>query len=124
MAVDDLHNLEMEGGFGGLRELNVERANKLKTLVDIHDIPLVATGEVRKRQPGEKKKKITTHDLMETSKICYNANLIWLLNPHSEDAFGDDDVVLELGFGKNKLSYYKGEILLRFQRTVGKMEEE
>ena len=64
-----------------IREMNIERANKLKTLVDTYHVPIICTAELRKKTKQEGKDKAPTiHDFMETGKFGYNANVAWLLS--------------------------------------------
>jgi len=56
--IDGLYNLEVGDGFGGsIREANIERARLVKQLVDIYHIPVLTTGELRKKTKEEGKDK-------------------------------------------------------------------
>jgi len=125
VLIDGLYNLEVSSGTGeGIRVQNIEKANKIKLITDKYRIPLIATGELRKKIKGESKNsKPTMHDLMETGKFAYNANVIWLLYPHDPNNIDQSSVILELEFAKNKLSDFKGIQHLDFFRSTGKMSE-
>ena len=122
--VDGLYNLEVTAdGNQGIRIENIERAQKVKQIVDVYKIPLLSTGELRKKMKTEgKKTKPTLHDLMETGKYAYNANVVWLLSSHTVDPLTNIDT-LSLEFAKNKLSDFKGEQYLVFDRPTGTIRE-
>ena len=69
-----------------------------------------------------KNTKPTLHDLMETGKYAYNANVVWLLSSHTVDPITNIDT-LSLEFAKNKLSDFKGEQYLIFDRPTGTIRE-
>jgi hypothetical protein len=122
--VDGLYNLEVTAdGNQGIRIENIERAQKVKQIVDTYKIPFLSTGELRKKMKNEgKKTKPTLHDLMETGKYAYNANVVWLLSSHTVDPLTKVDT-LSLEFAKNKLSDFKGEQYLVFDRPTGTIRE-
>jgi len=122
--VDGLYNLEVTAdGNQGIRIENIERAQKVKQIVDTYKIPFLSTGELRKKMKTEgKNTKPTLHDLMETGKYAYNANVVWLLSSHIVDPFTKTDT-LSLEFAKNKLSDFKGEQYLVFDRPTGTIKE-
>ena len=122
--VDGLYNLEVTAdGNQGIRIENIERAQKIKQIVDTYKIPFLSTGELRKKMKTEgKKTKPTLHDLMETGKYAYNANVVWLLSSHTVDPLNNIDT-LSLEFAKNKLSDFKGEQYLVFDRPTGTIRE-
>jgi hypothetical protein len=122
--IDGLYNLEVGDKFrGGIREENIERARQVKQLVDTYRIPILTTGELRKKTKEDGKDKApTVHDLMETGKFAYNANVVWLLYGKAED-LKSDEPVLTLEYVKNKLSDYKGIQYLTFKRATGTMNE-
>ena len=119
-----LYNLEVGDKFkGGIREENIERARQVKQLVDPHRIPILTTGDLRKKTKEEGKDKApTVHDLMETGKFAYNANVVWMLYGKTED-LKSDEPTLTLEYVKNKLSDYKGIQYLLFKRATGTMSE-
>ena len=122
--IDGLYNLEVgEKSRGGIREENIERARQVKQLVDIYRIPILTTGELRKKTKEEGKDKApTVHDLMETGKFAYNANVVWLLYGKVEELKGVQPA-LTLEYVKNKLSDFKGIQNLEFIRATGTMKE-
>lgn len=122
--IDGLYNLEVGDKFkGGIREENIERARQVKQLVDTYRIPILTTGELRKKTKEEGKDKApTVHDLMETGKFAYNANVVWLLYGKA-DELKSEEPTLTLEYVKNKLSDYKGIQYLSFKRATGTMNE-
>jgi len=122
--VDGLYNLEVTAeGNQGIRIENIERAQKIKQIVDTYKLPFLSTGELRKKMKNEgKKTKPTLHDLMETGKYAYNANVVWLLSQYTSDPIMNVDT-LALEFAKNKLSDFKGEQYLLFNRPTGTIKE-
>ena len=123
--IDGLYNLEVESNGGGIRETNIERANKLKMLVDTYRIPLICTAELRKKTKEEgKDKPPTVSDLMETGKFGYNANVVWLLYPENfSESKGADQFMIKLDYAKNKLSHYKDYQTLIFEKKKGIIRE-
>ncbi len=122
--IDGLYNLEVGDKFkGGIREENIERARQVKLLVDKYRLPILTTGELRKKTKEEGKDKAPSmHDLMETGKFAYNANVVWMLYGKTED-LRSDEPTLKLEYVKNKLSDFKGIQSLTFKRATGTMSE-
>jgi hypothetical protein len=57
VMVDGLYNLEVGAGKNeGIRVQNIEKANKIKLITDKYRIPLISTGELRKKMKGESKR--------------------------------------------------------------------
>ena len=123
VIIDGLYNLEVsDGSKEGIRQENIERAQKVKKLVDVYSIPVFTTGEFRKKTKGESEnKKPTIDDLMETGKFAYNANVVWLLYPEDQKFKNDPEVKLKLEYAKNKISEFKGIQELTFVRAKGKI---
>jgi len=126
--VDALYNLDVSSPFSGIRELNIERANQVKAMSDSLGIPLIVSGEVRKRGTNEQRKPLTVDDLMETGKLAYNANLVLLLEQVIKDNTPventDGSLHLTLNFAKNKLSHWKKKLNLKFDTRTSIMEEQ
>ena len=125
VIIDGLYNLEVsDSSKEGIRQENIERAQKIKRLVDVYHIPVFTTGEFRKKTKGEgQNKKPTIDDLMETGKFGYNANLVWLLYPENQNKKNDPEVNLILEYAKNKISEFKGKQELTFIRGRGKIKQ-
>jgi len=136
IAIDGLYNLQVGDGrgYGGIREENIERANQVKAMVDMWKIPVLTTAEVRKPSDSKKINRPTLHDLMESSKFAYNANLVWILHPptlnkEEKSPFKDEvekfnqepEPIINLWYEKNKMSEFKGRIELRFEKKTGSM---
>lgn len=124
VAIDGLYNLQVSSKSQGMREDNIQRAFEVKRLVDTYNIPIITTGELRKKQPDDRNSVPTIHDLMETGKFSYNANLVWLLYPRNNGTFGKEgEPLLVLDYAKNKLSHFKGQQLLKFTKSIGRLSE-
>lgn len=129
VVVDGLHDVEVGGDHGGLREEHIARAQGIKTIVETYGLPVIATTELRKRNAAERKAspRPSHHDIMETGKYGFKANLIWILHPADPKAFfedGESVAVLELIYSKNKLSPKRGISRLTFTRYFGRLAEE
>jgi DNA primase catalytic core len=121
--LDGLFNVEVSSQGKSIREANIERANKLKTLVDSYNVPIVCTAELRKKTREDGKDKAPTiHDFMETGKFGYNANVAWILSSKYADS-GLDKTPVTLKYEKNKLSGFKGGQELTFNRNKGIIKE-
>lgn len=125
VTIDGLYNLDIGKTYGGKREENIERANKVKALVDAYQIPIITTAEVRKKpNSGSQNKPPTLDDLMESGKFAYNANLVWILYRDSkDDSEGSTVSMLKLKYAKNKLSPFKDIQDLTFKKLQGRIEE-
>ena len=125
ILVDGIFNLQVENDNANIREQNVQRANKLKAIVDIYNVPLICTAELRKKSKEEGiNKKPTVSDLMETGKFGYNANVVWLLFPDDAmEAKNEKEYPIKLDYAKNKLSHFKDYQPLLFKKTKGIVEE-
>jgi DNA primase len=134
--IDGLYNLDIGGDYGGLREENIDRANRIKELVDAYKIPIITTGEIRKddnTRDTKKARKPTVNDLMETGKFAYNANLVLLLFLSNEEkarleelAFiqqSPEEIEVMTHYAKNKLSHFKGFGKLKFKTSTGAIRE-
>jgi len=124
VMVDGLYNLDV-GDIRDSRKENIERANRLKSLGDKYKIPVICTGELRKKERNNSKNKTPSiDDLMETGKFAYNANLVLLLWPVKwEDYDNEDQPLLNMKYAKNKLSHFRGQVRLRFTRAESRIEE-
>ena len=122
--IDGLYNVPMERSFSSIREENIERANRIKQLVKLYNIPMIATAEFRKRTNEDASKKARSiHDLMETSKYGYNADVVWLLTPQNQADYKKlPEPIIEMEFAKNKLSSYRDAMQLTFVRAKSIMK--
>jgi replicative DNA helicase len=125
VVIDGLYNLDVAYDGPDARKENIERANSLKRLADEYRIPVICTGELRKKDAKAKQDKIPTiHDLMETGKFAYNANLCLLIYPESwEDYDDEDEPILNMKYAKNKLSHIRTTGKIKFIRTTSQIEE-
>lgn len=123
VCIDGLYNLDLGKATKGKREEAIELANGIKKLVDTYNIPILCTGELRK--PAESKGRATTpsiDDLMETGKLAYNSNLVWVLYPEDREKFKTEpEPILRLSYDKNKLSHYKGYRNFTFVKKSNQM---
>ena len=123
--IDGLYNLNVTVETASIREENMERAMRMKEITKTYNIPLFTTAELRKKQSNEDKtKKRTMHDIMETGKYAYNADVIWLLSPENYESYDtEDEPVILLKFDKNKLASFRGYMELKFKRSMSTFEE-
>lgn len=124
ICIDAIHNLSMSETVG-IREENIMRANKLKWLVDTYRIPVLVTAEVRKKEAKGALNIPTTHDIMESSKFAYNAQVVFML--HSEQSYLPCDTPtsnLVINCEKNKLSGFKGKMNFCFLKNMGRLVQE
>jgi replicative DNA helicase len=125
VIIDGLYNLDVGGTGADIRKENIERANELKSIADAYRIPVICTGELRKKErnaPADRAPSID--DLMETGKFAYNANLVLLLYPDKwEDYNTEDEPLLNLKYAKNKLSHVRTTETIKFIRKTSQVEE-
>lgn len=125
IVIDGLYNLDVNAESDDTRKENIERANVLKQLSDVFKIPVIATAELRKKNPG----KDSTHtdptpdDLMETGKFAYNANLVLLLSYETKDEITKEEATLKMQYAKNKLSSHRNDDYLTFNRKCSIITE-
>ncbi len=119
--IDGVFNVPLDVDFDSIRVQNIERANQVKQIVRSFDIPMIVTAEFRKEGRDEAyraKKERTLHDIMETGKYGYNADLAILLSPKHPDAYKqEDEPIIIADFGKNKLESFRGSMELKFIRA-------
>ena len=104
IVIDGVYNLGV-GNHGEARNENIKRANYLKELSDVYNIPLICTAEVRKDDGRSKVARVlSNNDIMESGKYIFNANSIWMLAKilNNRGVFMNQ---LKLYCTKNKLSY-------------------
>ena len=102
VLIDGLYNVPMERSFSSIREENIPG----KPMVKLYNVPVIATAEFRKRTNEDASKKARSlHDLMETGKYGYNADVVWLLTPQNQGHYKKlPEPIIEMEFPKNKLS--------------------
>lgn len=124
--IDAIFNLDVEeSSLKQIRELNIDRANRLKSLVKKYRIPLICTVELRKKEQksGNRPEPLPSiNDIMESGKYGFNADLIWLLHSTTEE-IEKDETKITLLWSKNKLSGFRGKMELKFKRKQGRIEE-
>lgn len=125
--IDDVHNLLIGSGYDGLREENIDRANKIKDLAMLYKLPIICTAELRKKGTGEAvDRRPNINDFMETGKFAYNANVVWLLYSQTKnsEAFDEEkEPTLILDYVKNKFSDFTKTRNLVFTKAQGKIKE-
>jgi DNA primase catalytic core len=123
--IDGLYNVPVESESDNIRVENIERANQVKQLVRHFNLPVLATAEFRKQGRDEginKQKERTIHDIMESGKYSYNADLIILLSPKDHDQYTQqDEPIIVADFGKNKLESFRGKMEFKFIRAKSVM---
>lgn len=126
VMIDGLLNLEMEGlAINESRALSVAKAKFVKMMVDIYNIPILATIELRKAgQSMGVYKEPELSDIMETGKFAYNANLVWMIaHDTSSGELNTNIIINKLKYVKNKISSFRGAQYIRFHRNSGYMSE-
>ncbi|MBW1803889.1 MAG: hypothetical protein JRJ85_24550 [Deltaproteobacteria bacterium] len=125
VAIDAIYNLDMNPDGTGQKRAGVERANRLKALVDKYKIPIICTGElIKSKEKIRTNAPPTINDLRDTEKFIYNANLILLMYPKNWENFNEEnEPCLVVKYEKNKLSYFRGNEFLRFHRNTSRIEE-
>ena len=125
--IDDVHNLITGSDYDGLREENIDRANKIKDLAVIYKLPIICTAELRKKGTGEAvDRRPNINDFMETGKFAYNANVVWLLYPSTKNSEAFDKELkptLILDYVKNKFSDFTRTQNLVFTKAQGMIKE-
>lgn len=129
VAIDGLHNLDT-GKEESIRVENITRANLIKTLVDRFNIPILTTVELRKPDTNKRDRRPSLHDINETGKFAYNANIVWLLHNENADELQNEEigkpVTINLQYAKNKLSHIRADRYLQFFRAkcfIGEAEK-
>ena len=121
IAVDGMYNLAV-GKYQNARDENIQRANKLKEIADVFEIPVICTGEVRK-DDGKGKRVLSNNDIMESGKFIYNPNLITILT-RVLDKNKQYTGQLNLFCSKNKLSSFEGDITLNINKDNCQVTEQ
>lgn len=105
--------------------------DKLTAMASNYDMPIVCTAEFKKLNGN---RRPTTEDVRESVKIAYEAKAILLcynevgLRGENANVFWDDpgrdgkQPVLEVHFGKNKLSSFKGRLFYNFWPEMSRLE--
>jgi len=115
VVIDGLQNIETGKEYGGLREKNVDLAANMKRLVDVYQIPILTSVEIRKRKSTDVAEMPTIDDIMESGKYGYNANHIWIGHPDKDfQNFSDREkpsYLLTVKSVKSKISESSGSSL-------------
>ena len=123
--IDGLYNVPLETEHDSIRVENIERANQVKQLVRSFKVPVIATAEFRKQgreESAQAKKERTLHDIMETGKYGYNADVAILLSPKDLEAYREqDEPIIVADFSKNKLESFRGSMEFKFIRAKSVM---
>jgi len=84
----------------------------MKRLVDVYQIPILTSVEIRKRKSTDVAEMPTIDDIMESGKYGYNANHIWIAHPDKDwDNFNErrsDVYRLTVKNAKSKISESSG----------------
>lgn len=128
VIIDALFNLQVDSDSRDLRAVNIDRANQIKRIVDIYNIPLFCTIEIIKNKNSDSAPSLS--DIMESGKFGYNANMVYMLREHvDEEKKGDtqeetpETILVDLYCVKNKLGSAKGRTLLEFQPKTSSFKE-
>jgi replicative DNA helicase len=131
LMIDNLHKITIPG-YRDFREMFVALSKGLKHLVDVFNIPLVATAELRKLNSAGSRP--TLNDIKETGSFAFDADVILLLYNElkscgstplkfTEVGTGTIYPILEVSFAKNKVGDYIGKIYYRFYTNLSKVVE-
>ncbi len=106
VTIDGIMNLDISRNIIGtdINSMHDTRANLLKRLADIYDVPVIVTTEVRKvegfngrfREPHD-------NDIKYSTKYQFNAKLIMLIS-HNKDFWNQNQVYNKLIVSKNKFT--------------------
>lgn len=125
VCIDGIHNINISHNSITHREQNVLRANKLKWLRDTYRIPLICSGEIKRKDSKTSMDHPTCNDILESSKFAYNANVVLMLHPENFALFKEStESHLMLYFEKNKISAFKGKQRLYFMKNNGRLLED
>ncbi len=132
--IDNLHKIAGESKKQFTRDKFTDISEGVKRLVNIYDIPIIATVEVRKST--DLLAWPTEEDIKETIDLAYDADAIWML--HNEltvvqdstktklffiDEFEEVQPIIGLWARKNKTSEFKGRIYYKFHPRLAKIVE-
>jgi len=122
VTLDGMLNLDVsKNSIGG--DVNSEhtlRANLLKQIADVYNVPLIATTELRKNNTQSTKFQEPTKDqILYTSKYNYNAKAILLISHNDEFGLEENLVANKLIIAKNKFTEKKAPLYYRFFRKQG-----
>lgn len=131
--LDNFHDLDSsEFSFANENQKYEYISGKVKELVNVYDIPVICTAELRKTNG----RRPTVDDIRETTKIGYEANLVWLL--YNEVGVKDQAAkvyyqasaestekrpVIECHWAKNKISSFKGHTYFLFHPEWSYLQE-
>lgn len=126
VVLDGMYNLFVSDRMMEKRAENIERANRIKNLVDVYEIPIICTGELRK--PTKSTNGVITPDIFditETNKFSYNANVALTLYYENDCQVVKESPAptITIDYQKNKQSDYRGKQHLTFVRNTGWMIE-
>lgn len=130
VVIDGLQNIETGKEGASLREKNVDLATNVKRLVDVYQIPILTSVEIRKRKTDKKQSAATMpvlDDIMESGKYGYNANHVWIGHPDKDyQNFIDrekDSYKLTVKNAKAKLSESSGtSVEVEVARSYNKLK--
>ncbi len=123
VTIDGIMNLDISRNIIGtdLNSMHDTRANLLKRLADIYDIPLIVTTEVRKVEGfGGKFREPTENDIKYSNKYLFNAKLIMLIS-HNKDAWEQNQVYNKLIIPKNKFTGLRNSYYFELKREEADM---
>ncbi len=122
VTLDGMLNLDVSKNsiHGDVNSEHTLRANLLKQLADIYDIPLIVTTELRKNNTQTMRFQEPTKDqILYTSKYNYNAKAIFLISHNDEHGLENNLVANKLIVAKNKFTEKKKPMFYRFFRKQG-----
>lgn len=127
VVIDGLQNIETGKEHPGLREKNVDLATSVKKIVDVYQIPLLTSVEIRKRKDSKSLASMPTiDDIMESSKYGFNASHIWIGHPEGDDYqnfidYQRNEYQLTVKTVKSKISSAGGPVKMTVHRSYNKL---
>ena len=126
VCIDALLNLEIDKTSLEVRMENERRAVLSKNLVKDHKVPVITTAELKKpTSKGKEESKPTIHDIAETRKYSFEADVILLLrNKNNTDTKTEaESIEIICDIAKNKLSHIRKEVEMDYFITRSFLKE-
>jgi DNA primase catalytic core len=132
--IDNLHKMTSDSKGKEQREKFTYISEGLKRLINVYDIPLVATVEIRKMQ--DRLAWPTEEDIKETIDLVYDSDVVFML--HNEYTLIEDSAktklyhvtdegvvlpIIGLWARKNKMSDFKGRSYYKFYPELARIQE-
>lgn len=122
--MDGGYNLNPDEKHEFQTDLQIEkrRANVVKNIADMYDIPVVFSGEIRKTADGKKYQEPTTNSLLGSGKLKFHGNTISFMCLDDTVQEYPQKIIVKLLIRKNKSNDWKGAKYLMIHRSKGFLE--